>query len=286
MEKCILTVFTRSPLHLGAGTSVGSVDLPIMRERITNFPVIPSTSLKGVLRQHARDQQLAAEQEKALFGEDDSGASAHAGSAIVGEGRIIAFPVRSLKGCFAWITSPLALQRLQRDTFRFDYPTPEPDFCVASESVTSSGIVVLEEYPLEVQNDVSKLQPVVASLARMCPDPVWAAHLAERLVIVHDENFQHLVTSTTEIVARICIDPSTRTNENLFNQENVPSETLFYSVCYILPQSRRAIGVSPKEIFEGLFGEQNRVILQIGAGETVGLGFSEISLLNLNGGKS
>ena len=49
MEPRILTIFTRTPLHVGAGASVGAVDLPIVRERHTRFPVIPGTSLKGVL---------------------------------------------------------------------------------------------------------------------------------------------------------------------------------------------------------------------------------------------
>ena len=51
MKRHLLTLYTRTPLHVGSGTSVDVVDLPIMRERITGFPVIPSTSLKGVLLQ-------------------------------------------------------------------------------------------------------------------------------------------------------------------------------------------------------------------------------------------
>jgi hypothetical protein len=51
----LFTLYTRSPLHVGSGTSVDVVDLPIMRERVTGFPVIPATSLKGVLLQRARE---------------------------------------------------------------------------------------------------------------------------------------------------------------------------------------------------------------------------------------
>ena len=49
MQTRILTLFTRTPLHIGAGSSVGAIDQPIVRERHTRFPVIPGTSLKGVL---------------------------------------------------------------------------------------------------------------------------------------------------------------------------------------------------------------------------------------------
>jgi CRISPR type III-B/RAMP module RAMP protein Cmr4 len=43
----ILYLFTRTPLHVGAGTSVGAIDQPIIRERHTGFPIIPASSLKG-----------------------------------------------------------------------------------------------------------------------------------------------------------------------------------------------------------------------------------------------
>jgi len=36
-----------SPLHVGAGSSVGLVDLPVQRESQTNFPKIDASSLKG-----------------------------------------------------------------------------------------------------------------------------------------------------------------------------------------------------------------------------------------------
>ena len=39
----ILYLFTRTPLHVGAGASVGAIDQPIQRERHTGFPVIPAS---------------------------------------------------------------------------------------------------------------------------------------------------------------------------------------------------------------------------------------------------
>ncbi|MGL4853808.1 MAG: RAMP superfamily CRISPR-associated protein, partial [Lentisphaeria bacterium] len=42
-------LFAKSPVHVGAGNSVGVVDSPIMRERHTKTPIIPGSSLKGVI---------------------------------------------------------------------------------------------------------------------------------------------------------------------------------------------------------------------------------------------
>ena len=34
-----------TPLHVGAGRGVGFIDLPIMREKVTNWPLVPGLSL-------------------------------------------------------------------------------------------------------------------------------------------------------------------------------------------------------------------------------------------------
>src|SRR5260370_21863175 len=106
----ILYLFTRTPLHVGAGSSVGAIDQPIVRERHTGFPVIPGTSLKGVLRDTARrDEQLRPDVDR-IFGKQDD-----AGRLSLGEAKLLAFPVRSAKGSFAFATCPLALERFVRE---------------------------------------------------------------------------------------------------------------------------------------------------------------------------
>jgi CRISPR-associated protein Cmr4 len=45
-------LLAETPLHPGSGgDSTGIVDLPIQRERYTNFPKIEASSLKGSLRE-------------------------------------------------------------------------------------------------------------------------------------------------------------------------------------------------------------------------------------------
>ena len=111
MTTQLLTLFTRTPLHVGAGPSVGAVDQPVVRERHTGYPVIPGSALKGVLADLWLDRTNPAnpvrtDPGKNLFGEDDVHAPAKAGNLLVGESKLLAFPVRSAKGCFALITCP------------------------------------------------------------------------------------------------------------------------------------------------------------------------------------
>jgi CRISPR-associated protein Cmr4 len=100
--------------------------------------------------------------------------------------------------------------------------------------------------------------------------------LGTRLAILHDEDLQHFVTTCTEVVSRIVINPGTRTNTNLFNQENVPCETLFYSVLQVI-QPRRKTGSdkTPIDHLTGLL--KANPTLQLGGDETTGRGFCEAS---------
>ncbi len=159
MSQFLITLYTHTPLHVGCGTSVDVVDLPLMRERITNFPVIPSTSLKGVFRQAGRDFEgtngytLAVND--VLFGnkddvQTDAGGKEkiHAGCIQIMEAKLLAFPVRSLAGCFAWLTCPAILHRYKRDVgASFDIPEAEKDKAVTGQH---SEVVPLGRRPCSI----------------------------------------------------------------------------------------------------------------------------------------
>ncbi len=294
MQKHLLTLYTRTPLHIGCGTSVDVVDLPIMRERITGFPVIPSTSLKGVLRQSARDfADLTDDQTRTLFGEDrplnnnpakGDLISAHAGCVQIMEAKLLAFPVRSLAGCFAWITCPAVLERYQRDTgTAFTIPQPQKNQAIAGSDLIANGHVILEEYALAAiqhPSDPSNPSDLIKALTPLTPDPLWTAKLPTRLAILHDEDFQHFGTTCTEVVSRVKISPTTRTVDGgaLFNQENIPCETLFYTVLSVGSPRRQKDPSDPSDPSAHLTSLLKATpTLQIGGDETTGHGLCAVN---------
>ncbi|TFE74209.1 type III-B CRISPR module RAMP protein Cmr4 [Candidatus Methylacidiphilum fumarolicum] len=126
-ESAIIYLFTRTSLHVGSGGSVGAIDLPIIRERHTAFPIIPGSALKGVfadewieinentyqsndaeIKEHIYQRNTEG---KDLFGTEEKG-----GMLQFSEAKLLLFPIRSPKGCFGWITCPLILKRYCRDT--------------------------------------------------------------------------------------------------------------------------------------------------------------------------
>ena len=269
MNQKIFTLFARTPVHVGAGNSVGAIDSPITRERHTRIPVLPGSALKGVL---ADFWSNGAEHDR-LFGKPDQ-----SGRLLFGEARTLAFPLRSAKGAFAWITCPLALLRFQRDAGK-SLPVPAlPDTmsCLAGNAVLFEGSkAVLEEYVLtQIQNASENLEKIAAALLELSDDPVWT-EITDHLVIVSDEMFSYFVENACEVVTRIRINDATGTVDNgaLFNQEQVPSETLLYTTV-----SARGEDADLFEILARKLGENGNQ-LQIGGDETIGLGVCSVKLM-------
>lgn len=101
-----------TPVHPGTGQVSGSViDLPVAREAATGFPLIPASSLKGVLRDGRADEAA-----NKVFGSLEQ-----MGELTLTDARLLLLPVRSYAGTFALITCPLVLQRWQRDAEAWAY---------------------------------------------------------------------------------------------------------------------------------------------------------------------
>ncbi len=265
MQTSILSVFTRTPLHIGAGASVGAVDQPITRERHTGFPCIPGSAIKGVIADLYLDANLKRTQEGiSILGKENA---EQAGGISFGEGKLLAFPVRSARGCFAWVTSPLTLQRWLRETgLSCNIPQPtDTTVYAASPLHTENDRVLLEGYLLQAK---PLPEEVVNTLKDACNDPMWQDLLGAHLIIASDELLSHFCTTSCEIAQHVAINDATGTAKDgaLFNQENVPAETLFYATLTELrPNTLQLLNIPP--------------VLQLGACATTGLGFCSVSII-------
>lgn len=274
MKKMMMTLFARTPVHVGAGNSVGAVDAPVQRERHTRIPIIPGSSLKGVISSLWNDQDHRRSKEGIkLFGENDNPEEARAGTLLIGEARVLAFPVRSAKGMFAWITAPVVLSRFKRDYGGvFDVPDVQSETVLACDKVVLKDQVILEEYNFMVSGKPDG--GIIESLRLLVKnDPVWE-NIGEQLVIVSNETFQHFCEHACEVVTRIRIDDTTgcAASGALFNQEQVPSETLFTTT--IMAADDADLSMLRTRLEDGQW-------LQIGGDATIGLGFCTINCLEV-----
>jgi CRISPR-associated protein Cmr4 len=222
-----------TPIHTGTGQASASViDLPIAREKATNWPVIPATSLKGVLRAATPEDDR-----DRLFGTQDS-----IGDLQIGDARLLCFPVRSWKGVFAYVTCPLALERLRRDFTALGIPVPFsekiPNVGPDGAAITSKSLLIdgnnseiwLDD--LELKADVSEEAEAIAAgiEAVVFPRPGDGPDFVKRFAIVEDDVFDFLAETATEVTARIKLNQNgTKTVETggLWYEEAVPAEAIF-----------------------------------------------------------
>ncbi|MGO9245595.1 MAG: type III-B CRISPR module RAMP protein Cmr4 [Verrucomicrobiia bacterium] len=275
MNRKVLYLFTRTPLHVGAGTSVGAIDQPIQRERHTGYPIIPGSSLKGVLRDTCRNDNGFKSKEEGIFGKQDD-----AGKLAIGEAKVLAFPVRSSRGSFAFVTSTLALDRFRREQHGGlqQLPTltePQEMQCLAGDAVTikrngQTGIV-LEEYKFTVSG-IFPPEWEKALLGLLPDDSVWQTGKG-RFVLLSHGDFSHFVRNACEVGQHVGINPETGTAKKgaLFNLEAVPAETLFFAPVEALSRANDEL----KDL-EGLL--QRKPVIQIGGDSTTGLGFCTAKL--------
>lgn len=299
----LLGIHALTSLHPGSGTALGTVDLPVQRERHTRWPNIAGSALKGVIRDAAREkvkdrdnsQRVDADKDatiEAIFG--PSNANASAGALSVTDARILAFPVRSFRGVFAWVTCGAVLERLKRDaelagmnpSFTTMRPAGETGALAANDSpCLLAQDLILEEFEFKKEDgDVGAIAAWIAAELL----PAWDSYkptcerLKKHLVVLTDDWFTHFVTTATEVSARIALDYDTKTVKEgaLFYQEFLPTETLFYAVALMNSSRSKKSEGAAIDLLESLQSHLPSV-LQIGGDETTGKGYCAV---RLNGG--
>lgn len=269
MNTLILGLLAETPIHPGAGRSMGVVDLPVAREAATDYPVLVGSSLKGALREHAGTTSSTAER---LFGKRD-----HAGQLLVADGRLLLLPVRCLTGAFRWVTCPHLIERYRRDRLRAGLPVgfSVPSIVAKDKSMQPAlaegdGILHLEERHFEVRG------PPPEALADALAEPILHKEtknrLKRQLVVLADDAFAWFVRYGLPIQARNVLDSETKQSKNLWYEETLPSESVLYSVV-------AGRGEQTLVKFRGLF-EESRPYLQAGGNETVGQGWFAVTMIS------
>lgn len=288
METRLYVIHALAPVHSGTGQGEGLIDLPIARERATDHPLIPGSSVKGVLRDAAR--QRAAWQPQGddngllirLFGPERDNASDHAGAARFSDARLVLFPVTSDTGTFAWVTCPWVLTRLLRDAPHLG-PVPAPPEIEADAArvaegspLVSAGGAVLGGLRVRATAKAGEWPAVLARLAS--GDPTWQRLIAERVAIVADDTFTWLVRNRTDVRAHIAIDPDTGTVADgaLWYEESLPAESVLVGLAQVEPNTRTRLGGA--EAMDRL-GELLSGPLQFGGNATTGMGLATVRLV-------
>lgn len=293
MNSTFFWIHALTPLHVGAGRGLGYIDLPIVREKVTNFPYIPGSAIKGVIADHYKATEGNRKQdsiEAAAFGTSNNDA-ANSGSLVFTDARLICLPVRSLYGTFAWCTSPTILHRLKRDSESMENPIAHNISNMKDEhGVTPADSVLLKDNKIYLEDlDISAEETETAKN--------WADYLAERIfqqedrddfvkrfVILADDVFNFLCETGTEVAAHIKIKPDTKTTQDgaLWYEESLPAEAILAGILWC-DKVYGNNGITKEKLLETYTTKID--LLQFGGKATTGKGLVRC-LFDTEGGKS
>lgn len=240
-----------TPLHVGGDEGVGGIDLPTMREAHTGYPLLPGSSLKGVLREAAEIRHGVDSQDvRGAFGPPQAESGDFRGGLVFTDAHLLALPVRSLYGTFAWVSTAPALARFGRDLAvsglgaalpalpelleRSHGLVPagaEGGFQSALVVRTTQDMVFLDELALQVQPS-----PEAAALAGRIAGWLWPEakdspardFFLKRFLVVHEDVFSFYSRLGLEVRSRVKIDRDTGTaaDSGPWTEEHMPAETL------------------------------------------------------------
>ncbi|MDE0084896.1 MAG: type III-B CRISPR module RAMP protein Cmr4 [Candidatus Poribacteria bacterium] len=319
-----LFLIVETPLHAGSGSDLGIVDLPIQREKHTDYPKIEASGLKGAIREVFRTQpnldKLSnwginsvedTKHTKAIdltFGPDTPDQSnQHAGALGFTDARLLLFPVKSVKGVFAWITCPAVLERFKHDLsicqpsvdFVENIPdvntVPNPCKLIVNPERDDKKIV-LEEYtfPVTLNDECDAVAEWIAD--KILPSDVsydyWCEKMKKDIVVLRDDDFRDFVMLSTEVIARTKIDSNTGTVDKkiggLWYEEYLPTDSILYSLalttplfvdeakkkgtCFEIDDQEPEKNIKEAEKVMNFFADGLPNIIQIGGNATVGKG--------------
>jgi CRISPR-associated protein Cmr4 len=266
----IYFIHALSPLHAGIGEGLDSVNLPTARERATGYPFLPGSSIKGVLREIAeetygkRDERVVT-----AFGPPTENAADARGGLVFSDASLLALPVRSHYGTFAWVTCPYVLRRLTRDVAEAgrdvdadvkndlaglrdalggDSPDAHyPESGSVIRAGTGATSVYLEDLRLSATPHAGLGRAAHWLADLLWPSPAGSSDRAkaagaaaasaqrffeQRTLLVKDDHFARLSRTATELRHRVKIDHDTGTAaaSGPWTEEHLPAETLLHGL--------------------------------------------------------
>ena len=307
-----LFLICETPLHVGSGSDLGIVDLPIQRERHTNFPKIEASSLKGALREafesafksetthdnrlkvhrafgYDKDGILKTDKANidAFFGDDTQ----FSGALSLTDARLLLFPVKSLYGVFAWITCPRVIKKFIADLELAGMKNVVQEINTSKVSIGQKSTIengnkiYLEEFVFQnpdKKQEIDKLGEWLAANVFDGIDKYWQEKIKTDIVVLGDNDFRDFVTLATEVITRTKINNETGTVQTgaLFSEEYLPAESILYCLAMFADEFSAKETRMNAEGVKDFFEKGLPQIVQVGANATLGKGIVRTKFIN------
>ena len=273
-------VFYRNetPLHMGTGTELGVVDLPIQREKHTGFPKGEASSIKGTFR--------SISEHKDYFGKESDSESdqGEPGKICFTDARILFLPVKSSGS-----------KRFENLTIKFrewEETLDDNKIIMIGKNENPGDKKILEDFEFQVQENKELKFPSDFIVSEK--DKYLRNKIQNDIYMVSNDMFSYFCEFSTEVITRIKIgDNGVVQDGGLFTEEFLPEQTVLYNFVEdmqncdknsfaktILEEQGEEIKEAESNIFPRVEG-----MIQLGGDTTIGKGITSFVAIKTEEGK-
>lgn len=309
MENYLSYLYLLTPLHTGASSAEGNL-MGIAREVHTEFPYLPSSSLRGKIRASIEGQDELKEAAGIFFGQKIEGAQQPTeGEVWFADATLLFFPIASLSHHLIWITCPFWLHRWSRwlevgDEVRSLIQECRKHLANPEKSAVNSfnaEKLYLQTALLESSDLVTEdFEPLAKAMESLSQGAGLVGQLFKKLVVLTDEDCLALVETGLQREVRVALEESSKTVKggSFRSEEAIPPETVMFFPWGIKSNKNRdrkqdndiQQTIDPKtneylELRERIKQELLRDRrLQFGGLESLGRGWVELNTKSIDGG--
>lgn len=287
-ENRLYTIKTLSNLHVGGGdVNYSVIDKQVQRDALTHNPTIHASSFKGAMREYIKYTQVSKqdlkdgepnpEAQKAgdhlvytVFGQEPKldqtqSKKPKAGHVIFSEVKLLSLPVRTNKIAFMYATCPSLIKDYNHMSKMYGLDTQINEFCNEDSGYFSNEVsdeIVAEEldFKLRKNDDLSVLQ----------------SRLGKSVILFTDGQFRD-ISKSLPVMARNHLENGE--SQNLFYEEVVPRESLFYTVISYPNDNLLSLKSQDIKSKKNIVKFQNAIkdtSFYLGANTTIGQGYCRI----------
>ena len=242
MNEYLTYLYLLTPLHTGGSADEGNL-MGIAREVHTEFPYLPSSSLRGRIRaamEKGAEESDAKEIVGQFFGKKiKEGNQPTEGEVWFADATLLFFPIASLSHHLVWVTCPLWLERWSRWLSDPVEVTNLIRTCrnhLSNQATSAMLSFVCDQLYLQTavlpsaEIEQFEAAPIKAPLQLMADKAGLVKHLLNKLVVLTDEDCIALVETGLQREVRVALDEDSKTVKggSFRSEEAIPPETVLF----------------------------------------------------------
>lgn len=283
MNSYLTYLYLLTPLHTGGSADEGNL-MGIAREVHTNFPYLPSSSLRGKIRSEL--ERINPNEAGIFFGQKiKEGQQSTEGEVWFADATLLFFPIASLSHHLVWITCPLWLERWNRWLTKAPL-TSLIQQCRTSITAANPALITFQSERIYLQTallmqgnftQLENTQPLLNAINPITSNSSIIAELKDKLIVLSDEDCVALVDLGLQREVRVALEETSKTVKggSFRSEEAIPPEAVLFFPWGMKPAKE----VDKTQNIRQQVSDKLKTRMQIGGLEGLGRGWVDLKTI-------